>query len=88
MLAISRSEGSNLTRTLKLEGNLLGPWIGELEMACGRPQVPPDCVRLDLSGLKFVDPEGARFLATLIRDGARVISCSGFVAEMLQIEGP
>ena len=35
MLMITRSEGSDLTRTLKLEGKLLEPWIGELESACG-----------------------------------------------------
>ena len=88
MLMITHSEGSNLTRTIKLEGKLLGPWIGELEMACGRPAVRPDCVLLDLRGLNFVDPEGARFLARLIGDGARVIACTGFVAEMLHLEGP
>jgi hypothetical protein len=88
MLMITRSEGSDLTRTLKLEGKLLGPWIGELESACRTSQVSLDRVRLDLFGLTFVDAEGARFLASLIRDGACVIACSGFVAELLHLEGP
>ncbi len=88
MLMITRSEASDLTRTLKLEGKLLGPWIGELESACDTSQVSPARVRLDLLGLTFVDAEGARFLASLIRDGARVVACSGFVAELLHIEGP
>ena len=88
MLMITRSEGDDLTRTLKLEGKLLGPWIGELESACGRSLLPPHRVRLDLCGLTFVDAAGARFLASLIRDGASVIACSGFVAEMLHLEGP
>ena len=35
MLMITRSDGNDLTRTLKLEGKLLEPWIGELESACG-----------------------------------------------------
>ena len=86
MLIITRSEGSDLTRTLKLQGKLLGPWIGELESACGTPQVPADRVRLDLGELTFVDAAGARFLEVLIRDGARVIACSLFVAEMLHLE--
>jgi anti-anti-sigma regulatory factor len=89
MLIITRSEGSDLTRTLKLEGKLLGPWMGELESACCRTsQVSLDRVRLDLSSLTFVDAEGARYLASLVRDGARVIACSEFVAEMLHLEGP
>jgi hypothetical protein len=83
MLRITRCEGSDLTRTLKLEGKLLGPWIGEFESACGSSHIPPDRVCLDLSGLTFVDAEGASFLKRLIRDGTRVIACSGFVAELL-----
>ena len=37
MIIITRTDGDDLTRMLKLEGKLLGPWIGELESACGTP---------------------------------------------------
>jgi hypothetical protein len=86
MLRITQSEGNDLTRTLKLQGKLLGPWIGELESACGTSQLPADRVRLDLGDLTFVDATGARFLGSLIRDGARVVACSAFVAELLHLE--
>ena len=86
MLMITRSEGSDLTWTLKLEGKLLGPWIGELESAFGKSQVSPDGVCLDLHDVTFVDAAGARFLAGLLRDGARVVACSGFVAEILDLK--
>jgi ABC-type transporter Mla MlaB component len=85
MLMITRSDGSDLTRTLKLEGKLLEPWIVELESACGESLVSPERVCLDLCDLTFVDAAGARFLASLIHDGARVIACSGFVAEVLHL---
>jgi hypothetical protein len=85
MLMITRSEGSDLTRTLKLEGKLLAPWISELESACRESHVGPERVYLDLCDLTFVDGAGARFLAEMIRDGATVIACSGFVAEMLDL---
>jgi hypothetical protein len=88
MLMITRFEGSDLTRTLKLEGKLLEPCIGELESACRTSRVSLDRVRLDLFGLTFVDAEGTRFLASLVRDGARVMACSAFVEEMLHFEGP
>jgi hypothetical protein len=87
VLMITIADENDLTRTLKLQGKLLGPWISELESACGPAQFSPDRVRLDLLGLTFVDAEGARFLERLIRGGARVIACSGFAAEMLHIEG-
>ena len=88
MLMITRSEGSDLTQMFKVEGKLLGPWIGELESAC----VGPISIRSECSSTSpactFVDAEGARLLKGLIRDGARVIACSGFVAEMLHHEWP
>jgi hypothetical protein len=82
MLKITRFDENDLT--VKLEGKLLEPWIGELESACGSSLVTPKRVCLDLYDLTFIDAAGARFLANLIRDGARVIACSGYVAEMLQ----
>ena len=69
MLRITTTHRDQATRTFKLEGKLLGPWIHELESAYTTSLVSPDRVRLDLHGLTFVDAEGARFLASLIRDG-------------------
>lgn len=88
MLIVTRFEGSDLTRTLKLEGKLFGPWISELETLCHSSPISPDRVRLDLFGLTFVDGEGVRLLSSLIHDGARVVACSVFVAELLHLEGP
>ena len=85
MLRITTTNCGQATKTFKLEGKLLGPWVGELQSAFGASQVSPDCVRLDLDGLSFVDAEGARFLSRLIREGAHVIACSGFVAEILDL---
>jgi ABC-type transporter Mla MlaB component len=85
MLMITRSDGTDLSHTLKLEGKLLETWIGELKSACGESLATPGSVRLDLCDLTFIDPAGARFLTELIRGGARVIACSGYVAEMLHI---
>jgi hypothetical protein len=87
VLRITLFDGSDLTRTLKLQGKLLRPWIDELASACGTAQVSPDRIRLDLIGVTFMDVEGAQFLERLIRDGARVVACSAFAAEMLQLEG-
>jgi anti-anti-sigma regulatory factor len=86
MLMITPLDASDRGRTLKVEGKLLAPWIGELEAACREARAMRSPVCLDLRGLTFVDAEGARLLASLIRDGAEVIGCSGFVAEMLHLE--
>ncbi len=88
MLRITTTHHDPTTRIFKLEGKLQGPWIGELESAYSTSQVPPECVRLDLQGLTFVDAEGARLLASLIRNGVRVTACSGFVSEILNLREP
>jgi hypothetical protein len=85
MLRITTIDCCPATRVFKLEGKLLGPWISELESVCNTSHFSPDHARLDLHRLSFVDAEGARFLASLIRDGARVIACSRFVAEILHL---
>jgi anti-anti-sigma regulatory factor len=86
MLMITRVDASDRRRTLKLEGKLLAPWIGELEKACREARAARSPLCLDLRGLTFVDAEGARLLASVIGDGAQVIGCSGFIAEMLHLE--
>jgi len=87
MLRIARIDvdDSDLIQTLKLEVKLLGPWVDELIRACEEPQTPPSCLRLDLSAVTFIDSAGAKLLDDLIRQGARVVGCSGFIAEMLNL---
>jgi ABC-type transporter Mla MlaB component len=86
LLRITRSEGSNQTRTLKLQGKLSGAWVSELESTCDNAATGAESVELDLGELTFVDGAGARFLSDLIQRGGRVVACSAFVAEMLHLE--
>jgi hypothetical protein len=57
-----------------------------LQTAFEMPRVPLQHVRLDLRILTYVDPAGVRLLEGLIAQGAKVIGCSGFVAELLGID--
>ena len=70
-------------QTLKLEGELLGPWIEEVRKTCSRPAVLPSFIRLDLSAVTFVDSAGAALLHDLIRQGVRMAACSSFVEALL-----
>jgi ABC-type transporter Mla MlaB component len=87
MLMITCIEESDPTRTLKLEGKLQGPWVAELQIACEEAQSPPSCVRLDLAAVSFVDTAGVDCLQELIREGVPIVACSGFVAELLKLDG-
>jgi hypothetical protein len=61
--------------TFKLEGKLSGPWLHVLEeswrrtLACGDKPV----LRVDLTGLTFVDEVGKACLATMHRQGAEFV---------------
>ena len=83
MLRITRQPIDDSTILLKLEGNLLEPWIDELHRSINGFS---NTIQLDLSALTFADAAGMRVLADLIRNGAMVSSCSGYISALLHVE--
>jgi ABC-type transporter Mla MlaB component len=83
MLRITHAQGHDSILSLGLEGKLMGPWVAELAQACNDLPCSPDCVRLDLSAVTFVDKPGVALLRDLIGRGATLAACSGLVAELL-----
>jgi anti-anti-sigma regulatory factor len=86
MLRITRILEPHSAPTLRLEGKLLEPWIEELLQECTVQGLGPDAIRLDLSAVTFVDAAGATLLRQLIERGAEIVACSGYVAELLQVD--
>jgi len=86
MLMITCLEEDDTTRTLKLEGRLLGPWVQEFETACAGAGPQSFRLRLDLASVSFVDAAGVDCLQELIRGGVPVVACSAFVASLLGLE--
>ncbi len=86
VLKITRvDEGaSDSIPTLKLEGKLIGPWVDELRRVCEELHTPPSGLRLNLAGVTFIDPAGIKLLGDLIRLGATISECTGFVDELLR----
>jgi len=71
--------------TLKLEGELLEPWVDAVRDACtiwGRSKR----LRLDLAAVTYVDAPGAQLLRDLMREGVAIAACSSFIAELLNLE--
>lgn len=71
---------------LKLEGKLMGPWVGECRMACAQTASQARPTRLDLSGITYVDFEGENLLRRLLAEGFEIPFSSTFVAELLREE--
>ncbi len=59
-----------------LEGRLAGPWVAELERCWkGTPVVQgKPGLRVDLSGVTYIDADGKTLLARMHRDGAAFIA--------------
>jgi ABC-type transporter Mla MlaB component len=86
MLRIIHLQNHDSISTLRLEGKLLGPWVTELARSCNELACSPDCLRLDLSAVTFVDGPGLTLLRDLLGRGATLAACSGLVAELLHGE--
>jgi anti-anti-sigma regulatory factor len=86
MLRITRITGNDSAPRLKLEGKLLGPWVGELKRACAEPAESAGGLCLDLSAVTFVDAAGLKLLRELLGRGITLAACSGLVAELLHVE--
>jgi anti-anti-sigma regulatory factor len=83
MLRINHVSDANQVPALNLEGKLQGLWVEELRNTCRA--LRSEGLRLDLSALTFVDAAGAKLLGDLIRQGAQISACSGYVAELLHL---
>lgn len=76
--------------TFQLEGELAGPWVSELEECWQRTlthQAEP-ILRVDLTGVTFIEEAGKACLAALHRQGAKFVAADcltkAIVAEITQ----
>ncbi len=84
MLKIVTSESAAGNATLQLEGQLIGPWVDELERTCDR-LLPAHTVALDLSHVTFVERRGVELLRSLGTRGVPLLHCTPFVTEQLKV---
>ena len=83
MLKITETARNDSSRSFKLEGKLLGPWVDELRNACTQALERLEQVSLDLAAVTFVNAAGAELLRELMRQGIIITQCSAFVVELL-----
>ena len=75
--------------TLRLEGQLTGPWVDELASACEHEmdEAGSPSLVMDMTGVRFVDAEGLRLLRALAARQVTLVNCSMFVLEQLKEAG-
>jgi hypothetical protein len=74
--------------TIKLEGEIVGPWVSTVRDACAKRDGRPRRPRLDLAAVTYVDAAGARLLRELVAEGVEIAACSSYVGELLRQENP
>ena len=81
MLRITRLSPKGRRVTIKLEGEIVGPWVETARDACTiRGRRPRS---LDLAGVTYVDAAGAQLLRDLRREGVEVAACSIFIVGLI-----
>ena len=84
MLKISQAGKANHSVTLKLEGRVVGPWVGELRQVCEALLTEGRTLKLDLAEVIFADANGVAVLSSFKSRGVRFRNCSPFVEEQLK----
>ncbi len=83
MLRITVEEGDDRI-SLRLEGRMCGPWIGELRTSWSKARASRFGRKLvvDLRGVTFIDREGREVLLSIHREGAELL-CQGCLNELI-----
>ena len=84
MLKISQSGKGNHSATLKLEGRVVGPWVGELRQVCETVLAEGRVLKLDLADVTFADTDGVAVLTGFKMRGVTLKNCSPFLDEQLR----
>jgi len=84
MLKISQAGKANHSVTLKLEGRVVGPWVGELHQVCETLLTEGRALKLDLAEVTFADASGVAVLSNFKSRGVRFTRCSPFLEEQLK----
>lgn len=77
-------ESGGATGAVRVEGRVIGPWVGELARSCDRLRASGAGLVVDLGAVSFVDRDGVQLLRRLAAQGAVVVNASRFVAEQLK----
>jgi len=86
VLKITQHSGKGRRRVIKLEGELLEPWVEAVRDACTRRNRRSKPVVLDLKAVTYADGPGAQLLRELLGEGIEIAACSSFIAELLDME--
>lgn len=85
MLRITVVESSPSAVTLRVEGQIAGPWVQELRATCN-VHTRPDSIQLslELEDVSFADAAGVAYLQELRDRGVGLLGVSPFLTELFK----
>jgi ABC-type transporter Mla MlaB component len=87
MLRISGAESDEPAVTLRLEGQIVGPWVEVLRETTEQLLNQGRLLTLDVSEAMFADRNGVALLLDLCRRSVSIRGCSPFLSEQLKSAG-
>ena len=84
MLRISETSRKSEGAVLRLEGEIVGPWVEVAKTACEPFLGNGHRLTLDLADVSHVDREGLALLRELMRSQVTLINCSPYLTERLR----
>jgi len=87
-LKITRLSQTGRMLTIKLEGEILEPWVSSVRDACAPQGSRSEPVCLDLAAVTYVDAAGTQLLRDLMHEGIAIATCSSFIGELLHLVDP
>ena len=87
MLRISKLGSDESTVTLRLEGQLVGPWVDEFRRTAERNLGNGHRLTLDLTDVTFADHDGVALLLALQAEAVSLTGTSPFLDEQLKRAG-
>jgi ABC-type transporter Mla MlaB component len=84
LLRISRVVDRSSWTTLRVEGRIVAEWVSVLERECQLALQEKRPVRLDLSGVTFIDCRGVAALRQFDGNDLEIINCAEFIRELLR----
>jgi hypothetical protein len=83
VLRITAGKSDEDTLILQLEGQLIGPWVTELDRLCEESAAHGCQFSIDLTAVSFADRHGISLLKYLRGRGTPVLNGSPFLREQL-----
>lgn len=83
MLRITADKNGDDRLVLQLEGQLVGPWVTELDRLCEESVANGCRLSIDLTAVSFADRHGISLLKNLKGRGTPVLNGSPFLREQL-----